>query len=489
MSIINKNIKIFVIFIMCFSFGLTQTKTDARMLGMGGAYSTVANGYRTVGFNPANLAFNKSYEVNVVGINSSFLNNVFSIETFNKFNGANLEDVNAEKYFDKNDLFKLTNKEGINFKMNGQFAVPGLNISKGVFAITSDFVLLTNFGIPEAMVDLFFNGISADIDPDISDIGNDFVFNFRQDLLAVNEFAFSMGIPYDNFGLGLTFKYLQGLLYMGIDYDSSYATLRVDPNKVSGNGRILVRQGIGGGGIGLDLGFVTKRNDLGWKFGFSMINLFSSIEWNKPSITRNLFGTEIEGFSPFGLCLNEYRLYEYHIDDVTAESFLGEDGLLDSLFQSTTSNVVEDPDLGLVNVEELTGYPDDYCEYDLKERDIKDFTIKYPAFFTIGTSKLIDGQALVSMDMTTGFSNSFNGYTNWKFSLGTEIFRFKNVIYRLGYTFGGNNFSDLSYGMGYVIGPFFGSKIELDIAFSLKNSILINRARGLDFAFGIIWSR
>ena len=51
---------------MCFSFGLTQTKTDARMLGMGGAYSTVANGYRTVGFNPANLAFNKSYEVNVI---------------------------------------------------------------------------------------------------------------------------------------------------------------------------------------------------------------------------------------------------------------------------------------------------------------------------------------------------------------------------------------------------------------------------------------
>ena len=36
----------------------------------------------------------------------------------------------------------------------------------------------------------------------------------------------------------------------------------------AGNGRILVRQGIGGGGIGLDLGFVTKRNDLGWKFGF-----------------------------------------------------------------------------------------------------------------------------------------------------------------------------------------------------------------------------
>ena len=60
------------------------------------------------------------------------------------------------------------------------------------------------------------------------------------------------------------------------------------------------------------------------------------------------------------------------------------------------------------------------------------------------------------MDISTGFSNSYNSYSNWKFSLGTEIFKFKNVIYRLGYSFGGNNSSDLSYGMGYVIGPFFG---------------------------------
>ena len=364
--------------------------------------------------------------------------------------------------------------------MNGQFALPGLNISKGAFAFTSDFVLLTNFGIPEAMLDLFFNGISADIDTAISDIGNDFVFDFRQDVLGVNEFAFSLGIPYDNFGLGLTFKYLQGLFYLGIDYDSSYATLRVDSNEVSGSGKILLRQAIGGGGVGLDLGFVTKRNDLGWKFGFSMINLFSAIEWNKPSITKNLLGEDIEDALPYRE--NEYFLFQYLIENVTAESFLGENGDLDSLFQTDSYTVVEDPDFGLVRSDTLE-------TINLKERDIKDFTIKYPAFFTIGTSKLIDGQALVSMDMTTGFSNSFNGYTNWKFSLGTEIFRFKNVIYRLGYTFGGNNFSDLSYGMGYVIGPFFGSKIELDIAFSLKNSILINRAQGLDFAFGINWSR
>ena len=68
--------------------------------------------------------------------------------------------------------------------------------------------------------------------------------------------------------------------------------------------------------------------------------------------------------------------------------------------------------------------------------------------------------------------------------MGTEIFRFKNIIYRLGYTFGGNNISDISYGVGYVMGPF-----NLDFALSLKNSIVINRAQGLDFSFGITWSK
>ena len=42
---------------------VSQTKSDARMLGMGGAYSTVARGYNSVGINPANLAFNKTHNL------------------------------------------------------------------------------------------------------------------------------------------------------------------------------------------------------------------------------------------------------------------------------------------------------------------------------------------------------------------------------------------------------------------------------------------
>ena len=444
---------------------------------MGGAYSTVANGYSSIGINPANLAFNKSLQFGIplFSNNLSFVNNVFSIETYNQVSGADLENINSDNYYEKNDIFRLTNQEGLRFNLYNQ--TPIVNISKDIFAFTSDFILISNLGIPEAALDLLFNGISADADTSISDIGKDFVFDFKQDVLGVNEFAFSMGIPYENFGLGVSIKYLQGLFYLGIDHDSSFATLKVDSTEVSGKGRILLRQAIGGGGIGFDLGFVTKRNDYGWKFGFSFINLMSKIHWNKPSITRNLLGETIESYMPYRQ--NEYFLFTYEIEDVNAESFFG-GGSLGELFQSESYTVVEDPDSGLIRSDTL-------ATVNLEERDIKDFTTQYPTFFRMGISKIFEKQALLSLDISTGFSNSYNSYSNWKFSLGTEIFKFKNVIYRLGYSFGGNNSSDLSYGMGYVIGPFFGQKLHVDFGLAFKNSIFVNQAQGLDFSVGMTW--
>mgnify|MGYP001212412822 CR=1 FL=1 len=444
---------------------------------MGGAYSTVANGYSSIGINPANLAFNKSLQFGIplFSNNLSFVNNVFSIETYNQVSGADLENINSDNYYEKNDIFRLTNQEGLRFNLYNQ--TPIVNISKDIFAFTSDFILISNLGIPEAALDLLFNGISADADTSISDIGKDFVFDFKQDVLGVNEFAFSMGIPYENFGLGVSIKYLQGLFYLGIDHDSSFATLKVDSTEVSGKGRILLRQAIGGGGIGFDLGFVTKRNDYGWKFGFSFINLMSKIHWNKPSITRNLLGETIESYMPYRQ--NEYFLFTYEIEDVNAESFFG-GGSLGELFQSESYTVVEDPDSGLIRSDTL-------ATVNLEERDIKDFTTQYPTFFRMGISKIFEKQALLSLDISTGFSNSYNSYSNWKFSLGTEIFKFKNVIYRLGYSFGGNNSSDLSYGMGYVIGPFFGQKLHVDFGLVFKNSIFVNQAQGLDFSVGMTW--
>ena len=107
-------------------------------------------------------------------------------------------------------------------------------------------------------------------------------------------------------------------------------------------------------------------------------------------------------------------LFQYKIEGVSAESFFGEEGGIDSLFQTWSYTVVEDPDSGLIRADTL-------ANINLQERTLKDFTTQYPAFFRMGVSKLIKGQAFIAMDINTGFSNSYNSYNNWKFFLGTEI--------------------------------------------------------------------
>ena len=43
--------------------------------------------------------------------------------------------------------------------------------------------------------------------------------------------------------------------------------------------------------------------------------------------------------------------------------------------------------------------------------------------------------------------------------------------------------------MGYVIGPFFGQKLNVVLALALKNSIFVNKAQGIDFSIGLTWSK
>ena len=98
------------------------------------------------------------------------------------------------------------------------------------------------------------------------------------EVLGVNEFGYTFGVPLEWLSFGVTLKYLQGLFYMGIDPDSSSASIITSDIGLYGGGNYLIRQGIGGKGFGLDLGVVSKEIN-GWTFGASMINVFGTIEW------------------------------------------------------------------------------------------------------------------------------------------------------------------------------------------------------------------
>ena len=52
-----------VVYMLLFSWIFSQFNLEPKMLGMSGAYTTVASGYQSIGVNPANLASNKSLSI------------------------------------------------------------------------------------------------------------------------------------------------------------------------------------------------------------------------------------------------------------------------------------------------------------------------------------------------------------------------------------------------------------------------------------------
>ena len=73
--------------------------------------------------------------------------------------------------------------------------------------------------------------------------------------------------------VGATLKYLQGFYYSNMEeLDQPY--FKTDTTSFVGNGNYLIKQGLGGSGIALDIGFSTKEFDNGMKYGISLINAF-----------------------------------------------------------------------------------------------------------------------------------------------------------------------------------------------------------------------
>ena len=83
-------------------------------------------------------------------------------------------------------------------------------------AFTSNNIILQNYKLPMGLLELIFygNGQKPNLD-----------LEFNYEILGLNEYGFSFGIPFKSMSWGVTAKYLQGLFYLGIDEDSSSAKL------------------------------------------------------------------------------------------------------------------------------------------------------------------------------------------------------------------------------------------------------------------------
>lgn len=242
----------------------------------------------------------------------------------------------------------------------------------------------------------------------------------------------------------------------------------------------------------------------------SVINLIGMIKWSQDHFIRaSLENTMASVSGDFYLRPNEFMLMNLVIDSVTAEKFGVEDPLiyyemykvipLDAIPTDITSQdsslmvFLEDGTilcpsggkykkkifLGGGDDEEIT-HTDKYTDY--VASGSSPFTTRHPVYLRIGLSRRWEDQAVVEVDLVTGFSNRFGSSSSWRLSMGTEIIRFKNKFLRLGYAFGGIAGKSMSLGYGTKFG-----NLHFDIGISLNGGFSLGTAKGLDLATGIIW--
>jgi hypothetical protein len=283
---------------------------------------------------------------------------------------------------------------------------------------------------------------------------------FNYEILGLNEYGFSFGIPFKSMSWGVTAKYLQGLFYLGIDEDSSSASLITDDLGIYGSGEYIIRQGVGGAGFGLDIGVVSRPYN-GWQFGASFINMVGSIKWNQsgggkePSSINPL----TDSFYPFTfgddtLDLNESILYTFNIDTIRMDK-LGND----SLFTNETIFFVDT----------------------LANGKRPEFVTRYPATFRLGASKRVDN-FLFATDLVAGFENKYYARQQWKWAMAVEWNRIQTIPMRIGYSWAGGAMKELAMGFGVKKGP-----VIFDLGFSFRNGMWLHTMKGFNFSFGFTW--
>ena len=481
-----------------------QFDSDPRMIGLSGAYTSVASGYHSIGINPANLGSNNALSMNLFSANIFLVNDFMSVELYNDINGANLEDPTSASYYPKEDILDQVNENKIIMEGGWVAPIPALNFAYKRFGISMVNRSYIRFDLPKDVLTMMFYGNTTER----------LMFEFGGEGISVNELGLTYAHRFllDNqpIQFGATFKYLQGLLYLKAeDVEDEGSYFETDDDSFSGSGRYLVRQAFGGGGTAIDVGLLLPNFIEGWNVGVSLINLGGSISWGADNPTRNII-SKYEDSLP--LRQNEYYYFNYEIEPINAMDIIDLDGgdlpfssdaytvglLTDTPLCSETSsqNLICLNENGEVESNSSLFTTDQIIEIDdnsylvpsellqssqLQSQTSEDINLDYPSFLRIGISKDIQNYGIISLDAITGFDESFGNSNKFKLSIGTEIVAIsKKFPVRFGLSLGGRQLSSYSLGFGYRIGP-----LSLDFGRKYYAGLIMNKAKGVEYAFNI----
>jgi len=242
--------------------------SNARATAMAGAQISLAKGYYSPSFNPANLGLG-DYQMRgmqVFGAGVSFNNNSLSLDDYNRYTGAHLSEA------DKQELLAKIPVEGLKVSADGEVSILGLGM--GNFAASLSAIGAAEVNMNRSVIELLLNGNTYGESVDLDGIYGD-----GYGLASLN-LSYG-GLLYSSFdrqlAVGATVHLLKGLVYEEImEANGQAVTLATG---FDGAGSLVTRTASGGTGFSLDLGAALQLNK-NYTVGAAIYNFASAMHWN-----------------------------------------------------------------------------------------------------------------------------------------------------------------------------------------------------------------
>lgn len=419
--------------------------SDARSVGMAKTYTAASRGVFSIGHNPANLMLSDDnhFEMTTVlplpNLRIRTGTDFLSIEDYNYFFGGVEQpdgSVDGRQLTDSDkDRLKNLFKDGGFFVAD--FSTSVLSISYkasdkiGAFAFGINDIAAFEMNFPEEFIHLALDGNTPGRIYNFNDADmkgwwhRNFSLTYARDLSEIPQEIFK------KISAGITFKYVQGFSYAGIDHiKSTFET--GDGNQLITHGDLLAYAAFSpdmnvkydfdstdteeegsftpfpkpaGTGLGFDFGLSAQLNDI-WSFGLAVTDI-GNIKWdqNVARFTSN---------------------QAFYLTDIT------DDDQLDSLGKSFVGE----------------------GEY------IDHISTEMPTAFRMGVAFQLDklvgsfpGQMLVALDYNQGFNNQPRNSKKPRFSMGLEWKPMDWIPYiRTGVSVGGRDSFGWALGLGIDAG-------------------------------------
>ncbi len=449
---------------------------DARSIAMGKSYTVTSRGAYAIGKNPANLAFPQKHNIE--------LSTVLPLPNFIAYGGTDFLTLDEVDYFfggvedpATGDMVGRTWTEDDKTRFKNLFFDGGTGIYSdisinlltltlytkpeiGAFAFSISDRSSVYSSIPEDLVNFIDGNVPGQV-YDLSDTELKAWYLRDYSLSYARDFSYLTKGLFRNLNAGISLKMVQGFAYASLEQSNTTMVTDAADHKITVVSDLLMRTSFSpslgveydfesdttkesnmgpfpdaaGSGFAVDFGVSAQINRV-FSVGLAITDM-GSIKWDQET-------------AEYSASTEEFELDK--IDDETlvdslADAFTGEGQYVDGF----TSNLATALRLGVaMNVDELLNW-----------------NIPF----------------LVVLDYNQGFNNQPGNSTDPRVSLGMEAKPLKWLPIRTGFSFGGRDYFNWGFGLGFQLGI-----LDIDLATTDLHSLLGgNSAKRVGVAIGSRW--